>query len=193
MTSRFFFYMDDSEIKRLFNKYYPEGEPLTALVWNHSRQVAELADRLAAQHPELDIDRRFLYEAALLHDIGVFRTHAPSVLCMGDEPYMRHGLIGAEILNAEGLPAHALVCERHIGVGLTADDIIEQHLPLPPRDMQPVSLEEKLVCYADNFFSKSHPEKMKSFEDVRKSAARYGKDNVNRFDKLAALFGSKIY
>lgn len=189
----FSFYMETTDIKKLFNKYYPDGEPLSDLVWNHSSRVAELADKLAAMHPELDIDRRFLYEAALLHDIGVFRTHAPSVLCMGDEPYMRHGIIGAEILNAEGLPAHALVCERHIGVGLTVRDIIEQHLPLPPRDMQPVSLEEKLVCYADNFFSKSHPDRMKTFDDVRNSVARYGVDNVKRFDKLAALFGSKIY
>lgn len=185
--------MDNSNIKKLFNKYYPEGEPLTELVWKHSSQVAELAEKLAAQHPELDIDRTFLYEAAMLHDIGVFRTHAPSILCMGNEPYMRHGIIGAEILNAEGLPAHALVCERHIGVGLTVDEILKQHLPLPLRDMQPVTLEEKLVCYADNFFSKSQPDRMKNFDAVRHSMARYGEDNVRRFDKLAALFGSKIY
>ena len=41
----------------------------------------------------------------------------------------------------------------------TAEEIISQHLPIsPPRDLLPESVEEKLVCYADKFFSKSHPD-----------------------------------
>ena len=36
-----------------------------------------------------------------------------------------------KMLDSEGLPQHALVCERHIGVGLTMEDIRLQKLPLP--------------------------------------------------------------
>lgn len=182
-----------ADISSVFRKYYPEGNPLSRLVWQHSEQVALLADHIASIHPELSIERRFLYEAAMLHDIGVFRTYAPAILCTGSENYMRHGIIGAEILRTEGLPRHALVCERHIGVGLTADDILRQQLPLPHRDMLPVTIEEKLVCYADNFFSKSHPGEKKSFEAVRQACSRYGAENLKRFDEMAQIFGSKIY
>lgn len=177
------------DIAYIYAQYYPEGEALTALVWNHCEQVARLAHDIAIAHPHLNIDLDFLYEAAMLHDIGVYATHAPSILCTGSEPYLRHGIIGAQLLRAMGCEAHARVCERHIGVGLTAADIAAQQLPLPQQDMLPETLEEKLICYADNFFSKSHPEQMRTFTQVRDSVARFGEENVERFDALAAIFG----
>ena len=134
-------------IQRIFEKYYQPGTPLYNSVWPHSKLVAEKALKLAQAHPELNIDSDFVYEAAMLHDIGVYLTHAPSIYCTGEEPYIRHGIIGAELLRNEGYPKHALVCERHTGTGLTVDDIISQNLPLPHRDMCPISLEEKLVCF----------------------------------------------
>ena len=42
--------------------------------------------KIAALHPELDLDKAFLEEAALLHDIGILHTHAPGILCTGDAP-----------------------------------------------------------------------------------------------------------
>lgn len=177
------------DITAIFHKYYEHDAPLTRLVWEHSRCVAEKAVCIAQACKHLSIDTQFLYEAAMLHDVGVFRTHAPSILCEGDAPYLCHGLIGAELLRAEGLERHALVCERHIGVGLTVADIERQNLPLPRRDMLPITLEEKLVCYVDNFFSKSRPDVQKNFEQVRAGVARFGEDNLMRFDALVQLFG----
>ena len=124
----------------------------------------------------------------MLHDIGVYLTHAPSIYCTGEEPYTRHGIIGAELLRNEGYPKHALVCERHTGTGLTVDDIVSQNLPLPHRDMCPISLEEKLVCFADKFYSKSTPDQEKPFDKVRKSVAKYGDASLHRFDEMATLF-----
>lgn len=177
------------DIASIFGRYYPAGQPLSTLVWNHSEQVALLARRIALSCPHLKIDLEFLYEAAMLHDIGVFATHAPSILCEGEEPYLRHGIIGAQLLREEGLEKHALVCERHIGVGLTIADIEAQALPLPLRDMLPLSIEEKLICYADNFFSKSRPEQRRTQEQVRNGVARFGSENLARFDALVELFG----
>ena len=91
-------------------------------------------------------------------------------------------------MRADGYPRHALVCERHTGTGLTVADIIAQNLPLPHRDMCPVSLEEKLVCFADKFYSKSNPDREKPLDKVRKSVARYGEDSLRRFEEMAALF-----
>lgn len=177
------------EIAKILNKYYRPGEPITTLLWKHSEQVASLAVEIARNNPHLPIDLTFLHEAAMLHDIGVFRTHAPSIHCQGDAHYIQHGIIGAELLRAEGLEAHARVCERHIGVGLTINDIVAQDLPLPHRDMLPETLEEKLVCYADNFFSKSRPDVQRTMSQVRNSIARFGDDNIKRFNTLVELFG----
>ncbi len=177
------------EIAKILNKYYRPGEPITTLLWKHSEQVASLAVEIARNNPHLPIDLAFLHEAAMLHDIGVFRTHAPSIHCQGDAHYIQHGIIGAELLRAEGLEAHARVCERHIGVGLTINDIVAQDLPLPHRDMLPETLEEKLVCYADNFFSKSRPDVQRTMAQVRNSIARFGDDNVKRFNALVEVFG----
>jgi uncharacterized protein len=178
------------DIAKILYRYYQPGEPITTLLWKHSEQVAALAVEIARNNPHLPIDIDFLHEAAMLHDIGVFRTHAPSIHCHGSAHYIQHGIIGAELLRAEGLEAHARVCERHIGVGLTANDIIAQNLPLPHRDMLPETLEEKLVCYADNFFSKSQPDKQRTFTQVHQSIARFGKENEDRFWTLAQLFGN---
>ncbi|WP_283388792.1 HD domain-containing protein [Barnesiella viscericola] len=176
------------DVQAVFNKYYQPGTPLYQSVWSHSRLVAEKTLQLAKAHPELNLDLDFVYEAAMLHDIGVFLTHAPSIYCMGDKPYICHGILGAELMRADGYPRHALVCERHTGTGLTVDDIIAQNLPLPHRDLCPVSLEEKLVCLADKFYSKSNPDREKPLDKVRQSVARYGEDSLRRFDEMAALF-----
>ena len=159
------------DVQAVFNKYYQPGTPLYNSVWSHSRLVADKALQLAQAHPELEIDLDFVYEAAMIHDIGVFLTNAPSIYCTGDQPYICHGVLGAELMRADGYPRHALVCERHTGTGLTVADIIAQNLPLPHRDMCPVSLEEKLVCFADKFYSKSNPDREKPLDKVRKSVA----------------------
>jgi uncharacterized protein len=116
---------------------------------------------------------------------------SPKLGCHGIEPYIRHGIIGREILEDEGLPLHALVCERHIGVGLTAEDVRAQGLPLPARDMAPLSLEEKIVCFADLFYSKN-PENIgseKTIAKIRSNLARFGDNKVGIFDGWLKDFG----
>ena len=158
----------------------------------HGKMVAGKALEVCG-HLNLDADtRKLVLEAAYLHDIGVCRTSAPEIGCHGHEPYIRHGLLGREILEAEGLPLHALICERHTGVGLTVEDITTQQLPLPPRDMTPHSLAERIICFSDLFFSKN-PERLeheKSVEKVRKGLARYGADKVAIFDGWLAEFAA---
>lgn len=106
------------------------------------------------KHPELNLDTVFLEEAAMLHDIGIFLTHAPGIQCFGTEPYICHGYLGAGLVRKEGFPRHALVCERHTGAGLSLKDIMDQKLPVPHREMLPVSMEEQVICFADKFFRK---------------------------------------
>ncbi len=175
----------------LIQKYYPVDSLAYRVLIAHSQLVRnkalELADRASDLHP----DRDFIAEAAFLHDIGIFYTYAPEIGCYGERHYLEHGYLGRELLEKEGFPRHALVCERHTGVGLTKEDIIRQGLPLPHRDMVPETLEEKIICFADCFYSK-HPDKLhreKSLERVRKKIRRYGKDKEAVLEEWIRLFG----
>lgn len=172
----------------LLQKYYPPDGAAYRILLDHSIRVAAKALAIARTR-EADAD--FVHEAALLHDIGILQTAAPELGCNGDLPYLCHGIKGRELLEAEGLPRHAMVCERHIGVGLTADEIAAQQLPLPHRDMLPISIEEQIVAYADLFFSKN-PAKQgqeRKPDQVRASLARFGTDKVAIFNLWHTRFG----
>lgn len=174
--------------EQLIDKYYPEANELKHILLTHSRSVADKALWIADRHPELSLDREFLYEAAMLHDIGIFLTDADGIHCYGDKPYICHGYLGADLVCAEGYPRHALVCERHTGAGLSLAEIIAQDLPVPHREMVPVSLEEQVICFADKFYSKTHLDREKSVEKARGSLLRYGEAGVRRFDRWCEQF-----
>ncbi|ACH39403.1 metal-dependent phosphohydrolase, HDc domain-containing [Citrifermentans bemidjiense Bem] len=177
--------------RALLEKYYEDNDAALEIVYRHSRNVADkaLAIAVTAGLPQAELD--FIEEAALLHDIGVSRIYAPKLNCFGKAPYVWHGVIGREILDAEGLPRHAMVCERHIGVGLTAADIVAQNLRLPVREMSPVTTSERIVALADLFFSKKGGELdlEKSTQQVRCDLLRFGAEKVQIFENWLNDFG----
>ena len=177
----------------IIQRYYTPGNDDYRVLVLHSRQVADLAVKLGQRLIDRGepVDIEFVEEAAMLHDIGMCLTDAPGIYCYGNEPYIRHGILGRQMLDSIGLYRHGRVCERHTGAGITAAEIISQHLPIdPPRDLLPESVEEKLVCYADKFFSKSRlDEPPKTLDRVRRSLAKFGDDSVARFDEMASFFG----
>ena len=173
----------------IIDKYYPEDAALRRLLLKHSRQVADRCLLIAEKHPELQLNVNFLEAAAMLHDIGIRWCHAPSILCYGTEHYIRHGLIGAELLRREGCDeAFARVCEHHTGTGLTRQQIERQQLPLPAKDFVPETMEEKVVCYADKFYSKSHPDRVLTVADTAQSLEKFGHEGVEIFMDWAKKF-----
>lgn len=140
----------------------------------HSRQVADRCLAIVAKHKELPVDVQFMDEAAMLHDIGIYRCDAPSIHCHGTEPYLRHGPIGGEILRAEGLPRHARVAERHTGTGLPG--------------YEPETLEEQIICYADKFYSKSRLDRVLTVAETAQSLEKFGHEGVLKFLAWAERF-----
>ena len=177
------------DYQKIIDQYYPEEDELRQLLIKHSRQVADRSLLLAGRHPELGLDMAFLEEAAMLHDIGIRWCHAPGIYCHGSSHYIRHGLIGGQLLRKEGFERHARVCERHTGTGITREQIVRQGLPLPlDGDYVPETLEEQLVCYADKFFSKSHPERVLSVAQAAASLEKFGVEGVRKFLGWAETF-----
>ena len=172
----------------IVKKYYEEEHILYKILLDHSFSVADKALSIAKMHPEMNLDIAFIYEAAMLHDIGIFKTNAPDIHCFGEFPYICHGYLGSDIMKNEGFPRHALVCERHTGAGISLENILKNNLPVPKRDMLPESLEEQLICFADKFYSKTHPDKEKAIDKIRKNLFKHGEISVKRFDDWCRLF-----
>ena len=175
--------------ENIIEKYYPKESPLYHILITHSRQVRDKALEIVDQHPELEIDRQFVSEATMLHDIGIYLCNAPKIHCVGSAKYIEHGYLGADLLRKEALPRHALVAERHTGTGIKLEEIRQNNLPLPHRNMEPVSIEEQVICYADKFYSKSNLNAEHSLEHIRKSLSKFGEETVLKFDEWHRLFG----
>lgn len=183
--------MRQDEAPGILSRFYDPASQAYAMLRTHGELVAGKALAAAARVAPLEPDPDFIRSAALLHDVGIFLTHSPGLGCHGTEPYVRHGVLGRELLERIGLPRHALVCERHVGAGISAAEVRRFGLPLPVRDMLPVTIEEQLVCYADKFFSKNGEGEVreKSVDQIMAGLRVHGEEQVARFLGWARLFG----
>jgi len=171
-------------------QYYNSNSKALKILVEHGRQVAKKALAAARQVPEFKPDLEFINTAAMLHDIGIFLTRTPQFGCFGKHPYICHGILGGELLKEKGHSKLALVCERHVGVGISIEDIQRHNLPLPNRNMIPISIEEQIICYADKFFSKNGngQSAKKSIGEIIDNLSRYGPEKVQRFESWSKKF-----
>ena len=182
--------MKSCDWRTIIDNTYPADRKVRGILLSHSASVSALALRIA-DNLGLDLDRDEIEAAAMLHDIGIIRTNAPGIDCLGEAPYLCHGAIGADMLRECGAPETlALVAERHTGAGLTPDEIENAGLPLPKgRSYMPESCLERLTCYADCFYSKGGDGSKKDIERVRKSMDKFGSSVRERFERLHSEFG----
>ena len=119
-----------------------------------------------------NVDIRLVKAAALLHDIGRARTHG-----------IEHGVAGAEMLRELGFSEKLVrTVERHVGSGIQKKEALA--LGLPPKSYLPRTLEEKIVCHADNLVSGT---RIISFEEALDSyKKKFGADSevVRRLKRL---------
>jgi len=140
----------EKQAVELLKKHAPNNSVFQR-IYQHSKSVQRAALNIARQIKKngYDVDLHFIKISSLLHDIG--RFEAPP----HHKKSLQHGLIGARIIREEGLPEeYARLCERHIGAGITREEIIKHKLPLPKKDFIPRTMEEKIVTYADDLIFK---------------------------------------
>lgn len=137
----------EKEAIKLIEKYSNSSKDFDNVLL-HCKAVQKLAVSMAKKVNKKSgkdlVDEEFVNIAALLHDIGRFSCPP------GSGKVIRHGIEGAKILKKEGLPKCALVAERHLGAGISKQEVIDQKLDLPAKDYLPVSIEEKIIANADN-------------------------------------------
>lgn len=179
--------LDDERILALHEKHAPTPEALD-LVYTHCRIVCDVAAQLHASSGA-DADPDLVRAGSLLHDIGVYRLYDEAGRLDGAS-YIRHGVLGYELLLEEGLPGELCrFASRHTGVGLTAEDVIAQGLPIPPADYTAETAEERLVMYADKFHSKSTPPSFLTAQAYARKVRRFGPDKEIAFKSMCCAFG----
>jgi len=101
----------------------------------HCKAVRTVAVKIAQR---ANADVKLVEAGALLHDIGRSKTHG-----------ILHGVEGAKLAKKLDLPESIVnIIERHLGAGISLE--VAKQLGLPPKDYTPKTLEEKIVCHADN-------------------------------------------
>jgi len=136
-------------------------------VIRHCKAVRDVAVRIAKK---ANADVKLVEAGALLHDIGRSKTHDA-----------RHAIEGVKIAKKLNLPESIVkIIERHIGAGLPAHEA--KKLGLPAKDFIPETLEEKIVCHADNLTDKDRRQRV---EDQVEMALANGFNEYAR--RLVAL------
>ena len=132
-------HMNEEQARALLKKYSTTKHAYEKVL-AHAQAVKRYALALA-QH--IECDSAFVATAALLHDIGRFQCPPPD-----KKNAVWHGVVGARILRKENWRLHARCCERHVGAGITKTEAAR--LGLPAKPYIPLTIEEKIVCYADS-------------------------------------------
>ena len=164
----------------LIDKYYADNPRLRELLWIHSRQVADRCLKIAALHPELDLDKAF-WKKQLCYMISAFCIPTLPVFYVRETHLIFATVIsGRRCCVRKGFrPCQGVRASYRRGA--FTEEVAAQGLPIPVQDYYPETLEEQLICYADKFYSKSHPDREKTPEQALKSVSRYGEDGARRF------------
>jgi uncharacterized protein len=177
----------DEEILALHREHAPTSGALD-LVYTHCQIVADVAGQLLAASG-FPADAALVRAGCLLHDIGVYPLYDQAGR-LDHAGYIRHGVLGHELLREAGFPE--VICRfasHHTGVGLTARDVREQELPLPPADYLAESNEETVVMYADKFHTKASPPAFLTADAYAACVRRFGPDKVAVFAAMRAELG----
>ncbi|RBP97292.1 phosphohydrolase [Bifidobacterium aemilianum] len=132
---------------------------------------------------------------ALLHDIGTYLVLKADgsdggPLEFDGSNYILHGLRGYRYLLDQGVDESiAQFARNHTGVGLTAEQVKAQDLPLPVDDYVPMNLEQEVVMVADKYNSKSTPPKFLTAAAYAAKAARFGESNRRNWLDLLVKYG----
>ncbi|RYD76347.1 MAG: HD domain-containing protein [Sphingobacteriales bacterium] len=179
---------------KIIHKYIPPYSLTYRIYITHVTLVTAKALDIARRLKLSPEQQQFIEEACMLHDIGIIKVNAEEIGCHGDLPYIAHIIEGRKILEDEGLPLHAKIAENHVGVGgLTKKEITDGKIPLPQRDIICETIEEKIISYADLFYSKN-PRKLfaeKPLKQVQAKVKKYGKRQEKLFKEWYKLFEGK--
>ncbi|MGB9915128.1 MAG: HDIG domain-containing metalloprotein [Candidatus Bathyarchaeales archaeon] len=153
----------------------------SAEVIAHCEAVSKLALKTASalKNKGFNIDMALVEVGALLHDLGRSLTHS-----------VHHAVIGADLAKKARLPNAVIsIIKRHVGGGITADEA--EALGWPKDVYVPVTLEEKIVAYADKLIEKAEVAPIEvTIEKLRKEKKYEAAERVRKlYEEITSLIG----
>ncbi|MEM3880229.1 MAG: HDIG domain-containing protein [Candidatus Bathyarchaeia archaeon] len=147
----------------------------------HCEAVSKLALKTASalKNKGFNIDMELVEVGALLHDLGRSLTHS-----------VHHAVIGADLAKKARLPNAVIsIIKRHVGGGITADEA--EALGWPKDVYVPVTLEEKIVAYADKLIEKAEVAPIEvTIEKLRKEKKYEAAERVRKlYEEITSLIG----
>ena len=145
----------------------------------HCCTVWTMAEAMARR---IDCDIDLLRAGAFLHDIGRSVDHS-----------IMHAVIGASIADDLGLPREVVeIIRKHVGAGLDEQDVIE--MGLPKGNYIPDTIEQKIVCHADNMVSdnKFVPHTYSVDRLMHKGSIRGARRIADLHKELSELYGEDL-
>ena len=130
----------------------------------------------------IDCDIDLLRAGAFLHDIGRSVDHS-----------IMHAVIGASIAADLGQPREVVeIIRKHVGAGLDEQDVIE--MGLPKGNYIPDTIEQKIVCHADNMVSdnKFVPHTYSVDRLMHKGSVRGARRIADLHKELSELYGEDL-
>ena len=149
----------------------------------HCKAVSKLAVETAkiCQKRGLKVDVGLVEVGALLHDVGRSRTHS-----------VNHVVVGAQIAKDKGLPYSVIsIIKCHVGGGITGSEAKE--LGWPQDNYIPLTLEDKIVSYADKLVDTSErvPIEM-TIQKLREEKLFLAAERVQKiYDEITEIIGEK--
>jgi len=136
-------------------------------VIGHCEAVRDVAVKIAKK---ANADVKLVEAGALLHDIGRSKTHG-----------ILHAVEGVKIAKKLDLPDNIInIIERHIGAGVPKEET--KKLGLPYKDYVPLTLEEKIVCHADNLINDCKRQNIE--KEIEKALGKGQKSYAERLKTL---------
>ena len=138
----------------------------------------DLAAQLETKGQQVNVD---LVEAGgVLHDLGRCKTNT-----------VDHGVVGGQFAEQLGLPQEVVnVIKRHVGAGITEQEA--QAMGWPKDNYMPLTLEEKIVCYADKRIDKDKKNPIESeIKKLQKAGKPEAAERVRRLHlEISKLLGN---
>lgn len=182
--------MKQSDIYKLHQKYSRGKfeDELLDLIWTHSLIIRDIVLQLGKKliKKDIKINLKLAETGALVHDIGCYDCYESRP---GKSLYIQHGILGSKILEKEKCDKEiSRMAKIHLGVGLVKENILKNKLPLKKEDYIPITLEEELVAYADNFHSKLGPSFL-DLESARLNLKKLWPESEIIFKRFEKKFG----
>jgi len=185
--------MNINDIYRLHKKqiHGKNADLMLEICWGHCKIVEEIAMEVVdnLEKKGLMVNTELVSAGALIHDLGTYALITDDFKPKGEG--ITHGEIGYKLALENSVPIEiANFCATHIGVGMTEEEFIAENFPLDLKiNHFPLTIEEKIVAFADNYHSKGRGLKFHTTKRIVEIYSEYTKSQIDRLNEWIEKFG----